>query len=345
MDLPSETNVASSIMERAFVKAAICTRYGPPGVVKIREVPRPQPREDEVLIRIHAACVNSGDVRIRAAKVPPGMGIMVRVGVGFLRPRKPILGIDLGGTVEAVGSKVTKFKPGDGVFAAPGFGSGTHAEYVAMPEAGVIAPKPQSLTMGESASLLFGGMTAVSFLKRDAKLQSGERVLINGASGAVGCSSIQFAKHLGAHVTAVCSMTNADLVRSLGADDVIDYAKEDFTTNGQTYDVIMDNIGNALWARSKNSLTENGRHLGVVSTLPGMIGAALKSNRNGKRVFAGIADASANTLAYLSSLVETGELKPVIDRTFAFDDIVDAHAYVDQGRKRGSVVIDFGVEI
>ncbi|MEO1475964.1 MAG: NAD(P)-dependent alcohol dehydrogenase, partial [Pseudomonadota bacterium] len=197
------------------------------------------------------------------------------------------------------------------------------------------------LTMAESASLLFGGMTAVSFLRRDAKLQAGERILINGASGAVGCSSIQLAKHMGARVTAVCSSKNSDLVASLGADRVINYEKTEFTRTGDTYDVVMDNVGNALWARSKTILSEKGRHLGVVSTLPEMIGAAIRPKRGDRRIFAGIAGGSAKMLNLLSDLVASGELRPVIDTIYPFEDIVAAHRHVDSGRKRGSVVIEF----
>ncbi|MEM9669726.1 MAG: NAD(P)-dependent alcohol dehydrogenase [Pseudomonadota bacterium] len=323
------------------MKAAICTQYGPPEVVEIQEVPKPEPKPGDVLIRVHAACVNSGDSRIRGFNVPPGMGIMMRFGVGVFKPRSAVLGIDLAGTVEATGVGVTKFRAGDEVFASPGFNSGTHAEYVAMAEDAVIAMKPVGLTMAESASLIFGGMTALSYLKRDAKLQAGERILINGASGAVGCASIQYAKYLGADVTAVCSAANAELVTRLGADRVIDYEKEDFTTHGETYDVVMDNVGNALWGQSKRVLTDTGRHLGVVSTLPGMIGAALFSKRGNRRVFAGIAGASARSLERLSDMVASGDLVPVIDRTYAFEEIVEAHRYVDTSRKRGSVVIEF----
>lgn len=321
------------------MRAAICTRYGPPDVVEIRDVPTPTPNPNEVLIRVHAACVNSGDARIRGFKVPPGMGVMLWAGVGVFRPRKPILGIDVAGTIAAVGDEVTEFKPGDEVFAIPGFGTGTHAEFVTMPETGAIAQKPAGLSMAESASLLFGGTTAVSFLQRDAKLQAGERILINGATGAVGCASIQLAKHIGAHVTAVCSASKADLATSLGADEVIDYAREDFTQNGQTYDFIMDNVGNALWKRSQPSLTGHGRLLGVVSTLPEMIRAPMISKKDGQRLHAGIAGSSAKMLRFLAELAESGELKPVIDRTFTLDQIVEAHAHVDGGHKTGSVVI------
>ena len=333
---------ATALKEGFAVRAAICTRYGPPSVVEIRDVPTPTPKPNEVLIRTHATCVNSGDARVRGFKVPPGMGVMLWAGVGVFRPRKPILGMDAAGTIEAVGIEVTKFKVGDEVFAMPGFGSGAHAEFVTMPETGAIAAKPAGLTMAESASLLFGGTTAVSFLQRDAKLKAGERILINGAMGAVGCASIQLAKHIGAHVTAVCSASKADLARSLGADEVIDYVSEDFTKNGQTYDVIMDNVGNALWKRSRPSLTERGRLLGVVSTLPEMIRAPLISKKDGQRLHAGIAGSSAKMLALLAELAESGKLKPVIDRTYTLDQIVEAHAHVDGGRKTGSVVITFG---
>jgi len=323
------------------MKAAICPRYGPPEVVEIREVPRPVPKPGEVLIRIHAACVNSGDVRIRGFDAPAGMGVMMALGVGLLKPRAPVLGIDLAGTVEAVGEGVGGFRPGDEVFAVPGFGTGTHAEYVTMPETGAIAPKPASLGMAESAALLFGGTTAIHFLERAAGLAAGERVLVNGASGAVGCAAVQLARHLGAHVTGVCSAANAELVRRLGADTVIDYAAEDFTARGERWDVIMDNVGNAPLSRCLPVLAEGGRFIAVVSSLAGMIAAGVKPRRGSRRVIASIADADRAMLDELSRLAGAGEMAAVIDSTFPFEDVVAAHRRADSHRKTGSVVLTF----
>ncbi|MEM9290503.1 MAG: NAD(P)-dependent alcohol dehydrogenase [Acidobacteriota bacterium] len=321
------------------MRAAVCTRYGPPEVMEVRDLPRPTPKAKQILVKVHRACVNSGDARIRGLNVPSGMGLFMRLAFGFRGPRQPVLGNDLAGVVEAVGSEVSRFRAGDEVFGSLGLRQGAHAEYVTVAEGASITSKPQGLSFEESVSLVFGGLTAESFLRRDAELQAGEKLLVNGASGAVGCAAVQLGKALGATVTAVCSQQSAELVASLGADRVIDYREVDFAREGRTYDVIMDNVGNASWKRSKQVLSPTGRLLSVVSTLPEMIRAPWVSRKAGRKVFAGVAGDSVEALKFLSQLVTDGKLLPVIDGTYPLDDIVEAHARVDSGRKRGSVVL------
>ncbi len=254
------------------MKAAVCERYGPPDVVQIRDVPKPVPADGEVLVQAFAATVNSGDTRVRALRVPRGLKLLMRLRLGVTKPRKSILGFELSGQVEAVGSAVTRFQPGDRVVASRGFDLGCHAEYATVAEDGAIARIPEKLSYRDAVALCFGGTTALNFF-RLGKLAPGETVLINGASGAVGTMAVQLAKNFGAEVTAVCSGANAELVRGLGADHVIDYTTHDFTRNGQRYDVIMDNHGNAPYKRVKGSLKPGGRFLMIVGDLWQMLAA------------------------------------------------------------------------
>jgi len=317
------------------MKAAVCERYGPPEVVQIREVPTPAPTDREVLVKAAATTVNSGDARLRALRVPRGMSLPVRLSVGVTRPRKPVLGLEVAGLVEAVGEAVSSFRPGDRVVASRGFDLGCHAEFVAVDEQGTIAEIPEALSYQDAVSLCFGGATALDFFRRG-KLAPGETVLINGASGAVGIMAVQLAKHTGTEVTAVCSGGNADLVRRLGADHVIDYTVEDFTRNGRRYDVIMDTHGTAPFARVKGSLEPGGRFLMVIGDLWQMLTGAWQ-----KAVVGGTASFSADHYRTLMSLAERGELKPVIDSVLPFAQIVEAHRRVDGGHKVGSVVVTF----
>jgi NADPH:quinone reductase-like Zn-dependent oxidoreductase len=321
------------------VKAAVCERYGPPEVVKIREVPKPVPADGEVLVRAFATTVNSGDARVRALRVPPGLRLAMRLKLGVTKPKQPILGFETAGQVEAVGRAVTRFQPGDRVVASRGFDFGCHADYVTVAEQGDIAPIPEHLSYEDGVALCFGGTTALIFF-RLGKLTSGETVLINGASGAVGTMAVQLAKHLGAEATAVCSAAHTELVSGLGADHVIDYEAEDFTRNGQRYDVIMDNHGNAPYARVKGSLQPGGRFLMVVGDLWQMLAAT----RQEATISAGRKDSSMTSDNYrtLMSLAEQGELKPVIDSVLPFEQIVEAHRRVDGGHKVGSLVLTFG---
>ncbi len=321
------------------MKAAVVERYGPPEVVHIEEVPTPVPGDRDVLIRASATTVNSGDARVRALRVPSGLHLAMRLKLGLTKPKQPILGFELAGQVEAVGIAVTRFRPGDRVVASRGFDFGCHAEYATVAEDGAIAAIPETLSDQDAVALLFGGVTALHYF-RAAKLAADDTVLINGASGAVGTMAVQLAKHLGAEVTAVCSGANGELVRSLGADHVIDHTTEDFTRNAQRYDVIMDNHGNAPYSRVKGSLQPGGRFLMVIGNLWQMVAgswhkAVISANDNDAAV-------SADSYQTLLSLAESGAIVPVIDAVLPFAQIVEAHRRVDSGHKVGSVVLTFG---
>jgi NADPH:quinone reductase-like Zn-dependent oxidoreductase len=322
------------------MKAITYGRFGSPDVLELNEIPKPTPKDHEVQIRVHATTVTAGDWRARTRNVPKGFGLIAPLVFGFSKPRQPILGSELSGEIEALGKAVEKFKVGDRVFAFCGVSMGCYVEYKCLHEAGAaVAPKPANLSHEEAAAISFGGTTALKFL-RAANTQNGDSVLINGASGGVGTAAVQLAKYFGARVTGVCGTGNRDLVKSLGADDVIDYTKEDFSKNGQTYDVIVDTAGTAPFSRSKGSLKEGGRLLLVLSTLPDMLQVPWLSMTTSKRVIAGpAAGVGAEDLRFLASLAEKGQFKPVIDRRYPFERIADAHRYVDTGRKKGNVVI------
>jgi len=322
-----------------LMKAAIATEYGAPNVVQLQDVERPTPNADELLIRIHATTVTSGDWRVRSLNVPTGFGLLSRLLSGLRRPRQPILGTELAGVVEAVGSDATRFEVGDAVFAYSDAAMGAHAEYIALPEDGAIAHKPSNLTFEEAAALSFGGTTALYFL-RESDIQHGERVLVNGASGGVGTATVQLAKHFGAHMTGVCSTGNIELVRSLGADRVIDYTKEDVVERGERYDIIVDTAGTLPFARSKRILNDGGRLLLVLGSLPSMLPIPWVALTSNKKVIAGAASGTAEDLTFLASLAETGAFTPFIDRRYPFERIAEAHAHVDQGHKTGNVVIN-----
>jgi NADPH:quinone reductase-like Zn-dependent oxidoreductase len=270
--------------------------------------------------------------------MPVGFGLISRLFLGVSKPRQPILGSELAGKVESVGKDVSKFKVGDEVFAFTGARLGCHAEYKCMPEDGAVAMKPTNLTFDEAAAMSSGGTTALAFFRR-AKIQTGEKVVVIGASGGVGTAAVQLAKHFGADVTAVCSTANVELVKSLGANHVIDYTKEDFTKDGETYDIIVDTAGTAPFSRSKASLRERGRLLLVLSGLPDIFAMPWASMTSSKKVIAGPAAWRAEDLRFLAQLAEAGEFKPVIDRRYPFEQIVEAHRYVDAGHKKGNVII------
>jgi NADPH:quinone reductase-like Zn-dependent oxidoreductase len=320
------------------MRAVVYERYGPPEVLHLKEVATPAASDREVLIKVHATTVTSGDRRVRGLDLPRGFGPLARPVFGILRPRQPILGTELSGEIAAVGKDVGKFSVGDQVLAFPGAAMGCYAEYKVMREDGAVVHKPENLSHEQAVALPFGGMTALDFYRRG-KLKSGERVLVNGASGAVGVAAVQLGKHFGAHVTGVCSTGNLELVRSLGADEVIDYTRQDFTGNGQRYDVIVDTAGTAPFARCGRSLREGGRLLQVLGTLADLLVSPWISLTSGKKVIAGPASERPDDLRLLAKLAESGELKPVIDRRYPLERIVEAHRYVDTGRKRGSVVI------
>ncbi len=320
------------------MKAIVYERYGPPEVLRLQEVPGPTPGDGEVLIEVRATTATSGDARLRAMNVPAGFGLMGRLALGVFAPRRRILGMELAGVIVATGRKVTRWQVGTAVFAMTGGSMGAYAELRALPEDGAIVEKPANLTFEEAAALSFGGHTALDFFRRG-KLAKGERLLVNGASGAVGTAAVQLAKHLGAHVTAVCSAANLQLVRSLGADAVIDYRQDDFATSGERYDLIMDTAGTAPFARSKGSLKPGGRLLLVLAGLPDILGALLASAVTDKKVVAGPAGERVEDLRLLADLAEQGKYRPIIDRVFPLERMAEAHALVDSGHKRGNVVV------
>lgn len=320
------------------MRAVVYETYGSPDVLRFEEVAKPLVKDDEILIRTRATTVTSGDRRVRSLDTPPGFRLISRLFLGVSRPRRPILGMEIAGDIEEVGKDVRRFKVGDPVFAFSGIGMGCYAEYKCMPEDGAVATKPPNLTYVEAAALSFGGTTALDFFRRG-KLQSGERVLVNGASGAVGTAAVQLAKHFRAEVTGVCSTANVALVKSLGARHVIDYTAEDFTRNGETYDVIVDTVGTAPFSRSKRSLKEGGRLLLVLGGLADMLMVPWVSMTSTNKVVAGPAGERAEDLRFLAGLAEAGHFRPVIDRCYPFEQIVDAHRYVDTGRKKGNVAV------
>lgn len=324
---------------QTMMRAALVTRYGSPEVVQIGEMPRPVPKPGELLVRVRAATVSSGDARVRSAAVPPGFRLLMRLAMGIRGPRQPVLGLELSGVVAAVGEGVTRFRVGDPVIAYPGASMRAHADYVTIAENGSVIAKPEHLDFEQAAALCFGGLTAHHYLITTARLQPGERVLILGASGAVGLAAVQIARHRGAVVTAVCSGANAELVRDAGAERVIDYAKEDFTRNGQTYDVIMDCIGVTSYGQCRGSLARGGRLLRVVASLAGTIVAPLQGRKAGHRVFAPVVPGCVEDMQTLAEMSRTGAFRPVIDSRYPFERIADAHARVDSHRKRGSVVV------
>jgi NADPH:quinone reductase-like Zn-dependent oxidoreductase len=320
------------------MKVVVYEAYGPPEVLQLKEVEKPTPKDNEVLIKISATTVTSGDWRVRSLIAPLGFGFLTRLVFGISKPKQPILGMELAGVVESVGKAVSKFKVGDAVFAFSGAAMGCYAQYKCMPQDGAVALKPPQLSFHEAAALSFGASTALSFFRRG-KLQRGESVLINGASGGVGTAAVQLAKQFGAQVTGVCSAANAELVRALGASHVVDYTNEDFTQNGATYDVIVDTVGTAPFSRCQSSLKPEGRLLVVLGTLPQMLQIPWVSLTSNKKIIAGPASASAEDLRFLAGLAEAGEFKPVIDQRFPFEQIVEAHRYVDTGRKKGNVIV------
>jgi NADPH:quinone reductase-like Zn-dependent oxidoreductase len=318
------------------------TRYGPPEVVEIREVSKPAPRENEILIQVHATTVSSGDWRMRSLTLPPGFGAFGRLAFGFFKPRNPVGGNDLSGIVAAIGPRVMHFKPGDEVIAQCGMGMGAHAEFKVLAETGVIARKPANLGFVEAGAMGFGGGTALHFLKK-AGIKAGDSILINGASGSVGSAMVQLAKYFGAEVTAVCSGRNAEMMTALGADHVIDYTKEDFTENGKVYDIVADTAGTAPFSRSQGSIAPGGTMLVILGGLSDMVWAGMASRRTGKTVFAGPANETTAMLEELAEIAAVGGFSPYIEASFPLEQIVEAHRLVETGRKRGNVIVTMPV--
>jgi NADPH:quinone reductase-like Zn-dependent oxidoreductase len=324
------------------MKAVIYTKYGSPDVLQTIEALKPIPKDNEVLIKIHATTITSADWRVRSLSMPMGFGLISRLVFGVWKPRQPILGTELAGEIESVGKDASNFKIGDRVFAFSGASMGCHAEYKCLPANGMVVIKPDNLSYEEAAAISFGGTTALDFLRRG-NIQSGEKVLINGASGGVGTAMVQLAKHFGAEVTGVCSAANVELVKSLGADCTIDYHKADFTANGETYDIIVDTVGTAPFSRVKNSLKAGGRLLLVLAGLPDILSAPFVSMNSSKKVIAAPVAERVEDLQFLAKLAQTGAFKPFIDRCYPFDSIVEAHSYVDTGHKKGNVVVTLEV--
>ncbi|ASI70847.1 MULTISPECIES: NAD(P)-dependent alcohol dehydrogenase [Bacillus] len=299
------------------MKAIICTKYGPPNVLQLQNVEKPKPKKNEVLVKIHATSVSTGDCRIRGFNSPLLFWIPMRIILGFRKPRKPILGVELSGEIEDIGTDVTQFKKGDQVFALTELNLGGYAEYTCVHESGLIALKPTNVTYEEAAVIPFGGTSALHFLRKG-QIKKGQRVLIYGASGSVGTAAVQLAKYFGATVTAICSSSNLDLVTALGADNVIDYMKEDFTKRGEHYDIIFDAVGKYKKSLCIDALMPNGKYVSV----NGMMAKVSKEDMN-----------------LLKQLAETEKLKPVIDRTYRLEEIAEAHIYVEKGHKKGNVSI------
>jgi NADPH:quinone reductase-like Zn-dependent oxidoreductase len=322
------------------MKAIVYTQYGPADVLHLQEVEKPTPKDNEVLIKVQATSVTAGDCNARGfVFVPPGFGFITRLVFGFRKPRQPILGVELSGEIVEVGQDVRLFKKGDQVFGLS-IKYGAYAEYICMAEGASLVLKPANLTCAEAASIPFGANTALYFLRDMAKIQSGQKVLIIGASGCTGVYAVQLAKYYGAEVTGVCSTRNLEMVRSLGAEHVIDYTKEDFTQNGHTYDVILDMVpGKSSFARDKSSLKPNGLYLAGAGGLESFAQMAWTGLTGGKKVIAGVAPDRVEDLFFLKELLEAGKLKPVIDRRYPLEQTAEAHRYADTGHKRGSVVI------
>lgn len=328
------------------MKAVVCTKYGSPDVLQLTEIEKPLPKDNEILIRVHATSVNFGDSMARNFKaisprqfnMPFLFWLMAKISFGLNQPKITILGNEFAGEIEAVGNNVKKFKQGDQVFGYTGEKMGAYAEYLCMPENGILAIKPTNLTFEEAAGIPYGALMALSLLRR-ANIHPGQSVLINGASGGIGSAAVQIARYLGAEVTGVCSTPKVDFVKSLGAAKVIDYTKEDFTQNGETYDLIFDILGRSSFSRCKSSLKPNGIHLFASFKMKQLLQMLWTSRSGGKKVICALGPGSVETLYSVKALIEAGKIKAFIDLSYPLERIAEAHAYVEDGHKKGNVVI------
>ena len=328
------------------MKAIVYTEYGPPEVLQLKEVEKPTPKDNEVLIKVYAIPVNYGDIvarnfkniPIREFHMPSLFLLPTRISFGFTKPKRQILGSELAGEIEGIGKDVKLFKKGDQVFAYNGAKMGANAEYICMPENGMVGIKPANMTYEEASAVPYGGIMALSHLRK-VNIEKGQKVLINGASGGIGSMGLQLAKSYGAEVTGVCGTPRIDYVKSLGADKVIDYTKEDFTKNGETYDLIYDILGKSSFAQCKDSLTKNGRYL-LASFKMGKVFQMLRTSIIGsKKVICAIASEKQEDMALLKELVETGKIKTVIDKCYPLEKTAEAHRYYEGGLKKGQIVI------
>jgi len=317
------------------MKAIVFTKYGSPDVLQVREVVKPAPKDKDVLIKIYATSVTSGDCRMR--KADP---FAIRFFNGLTRPKKTtVLGNEFSGEIEEVGKDVKLFRKGDQVFGQTGMGLGANAEYICLPEDGTIAIKPANITHEEAATIPFGGSTALHFLRK-ANIRSGQKILIYGASGSLGTAAIQLDRYFETEVTGVCSTANVELVKSLGAGKVIDYTKEDFTKSGGNYDIIFDTTGQSPFSGCVKSLTQNGIYLRAVHmSISSNVRGLWTSMTSSRKIIGGVATELKENLIFLRELIEAGKLKPVIDRSYPFEQIAEAHRYVDQGHKKGNVAV------
>lgn len=319
------------------MKAIVCTKYGSPDVLQLQEVGKPTPKDNEVLIRVHAAVVTPSDCAFRK-----GDPFIIKLMYGLRKPKYSILGVELGGEIEAVGKDVQLFKAGDQVFGMSPNTFGTYAEYICLSEDDTVVIKPTQMTYEDAAGVCDGAPTALTFLRDVAKIKNGQKILINGASGAVGEAAVQLAKYYGAEVTGVCSTTNLELVKSLGADKVIDYTQEDFTQNSETYDIIFDAVGKSSFSRCKGTLTQKGVYLTTVPSFGivfHLLWTAIIGGKKAKFTAAGLMQSKEN-LNFLKELFEAGTLKAVIDKRYPLEQMAEAHQYVDKGHKKGNVVIN-----
>ena len=320
------------------MKAITYHEYGSPDVLKLEDIPKPTPSDDQVLVKVHAATVGTWDCECRSFTFPLWFWLPLRLAMGIRRPRWPVLGQELAGEIEAVGKNVKRFQKGDQVFASTGLGFGAHAEFKCLPSTGAIAIKPVNMSYEEAAGIPTGGDNALHFLRK-ADIQNGESVLINGAGGNIGVVGVQLAKHFGAEVTAVDSTEKLDMLRTIGADHVIDYTKEDFTATGKTYDVILDVVPMSSFSRCLRSIKPGGRYLLAVPSLLSMLRALWTSKTSSKKVMFAFAGSKQEDLVALKELVESGKIRGVIDKRYPLGRAAEAHAYVDTGRRRGTVVL------